>query len=82
MSELNRDGNILGRIGAVALLVAAGLGLHRLNCATGEMRAVMKTDLCYVGAKGKAKAPSQKAAPLKVVPVKVAPAEVLVFPTE
>ena len=49
MSKLNEDGNILGRIGAVALLAAAGFGLHRLNCASGEMCAVMKTDSCCSG---------------------------------
>lgn len=45
MSHLNEDGNILGRVGAVALLIAAGFGLHRLNCSAG-MCPVMKTDSC------------------------------------
>ncbi|MBI2385660.1 MAG: hypothetical protein HYV14_06565 [Elusimicrobia bacterium] len=40
MSQLNSDGNILGRLGAIALLAAAGFGLHRLNCP------VVKTDAC------------------------------------
>ncbi len=48
-SEINDDGNLLGRIGAVALLVAAGFGLYRLNCSTGEMFSVMQTDGCHAG---------------------------------
>lgn len=39
------DGNYLGRLGALALLVAAGFGLHRLNCGDG-MCPLMKTDSC------------------------------------
>jgi len=49
MTKLNADGNILGRLGAVALLIAAGYGLHRLNCG-GGMCPVMKTDSCCAGA--------------------------------
>lgn len=44
-SELLSDGNILGRLGAVLLLVAVGFGVHRLNCDGGECP-VMKTDSC------------------------------------
>ncbi len=66
MSELNEDGNILGRVGAVALLVAAGFGLHRLTCGSGEMCPVMKTDSCCAGADGPAKAETPKAAPAVV----------------
>ncbi len=61
MTKLNADGNILGRLGAIALLVAAGYGLHRLNCG-GGMCPVMKTDSCCAGAPKPAAEPS-KAAP-------------------
>lgn len=63
MSQLNRDGNVIGRIGAVAVLAAAGFGLHRLNCASGEMCPVMKTDSCCAGAEGHAKADVPAVAP-------------------
>ncbi len=63
MSKLNEDGNILGRIGAVALLAAAGFGLHRLNCASGAMCPVMKIDSCCAG-KTKTAVPA-RAAPAK-----------------
>lgn len=55
-AKLNSDGNIIGRLGAIALLAAAGFGLHRLNCSTGDMCPVMKTDSCCAGADGKAPA--------------------------
>ncbi|MBI5246574.1 MAG: hypothetical protein HY923_05290 [Elusimicrobia bacterium] len=48
-SKLLADGNILGRLGALALIVAASFGLHRLNCGDG-MCPVMKTDSCCAGA--------------------------------
>lgn len=60
-AKLNSDGNILGRLGAIALLAAAGFGLHRLNCGTGDMCPLMKTDSCCAGAD--AKAPAAKPAP-------------------
>ncbi len=49
MSKLNSDGNVIGRLGALALLIAAGFGLHRINCSTGEMCPLMKTDSCCAG---------------------------------
>ncbi len=49
MSKINDDGNILGRLGAVILIAAAGFGLHRLNCGTGEMCPLMQTDSCCSG---------------------------------
>ena len=52
-SQFISDGNILGRLGAIALIVAAGLGLHRLNC-SGGMCPLMKTDSCCAGANVKA----------------------------
>ncbi len=48
-SNLLADGNILGRLGALALIAAAGFGLHRLNCGDG-MCPLMKTDSCCAGA--------------------------------
>lgn len=67
MSKLNEDGNIIGRLGAFALIVAAGFGLHRLNCSSGEMCPLMKTDSCCAGAsKAKPEAPAARdAAPAK-----------------
>lgn len=50
-TSINGDGNLLGRLGAIALLAAAGFGLHRLNCSTGEMCPVMQTDGCCAGDK-------------------------------
>lgn len=57
-STINGDGNLLGRIGAIVLIAAAGFGLHRLNCSTGEMCEVMKTDSCCAGETKTAAAPS------------------------
>jgi hypothetical protein len=48
--KLFSDGNFIGRIGAILLLAAAGFGLHRLNCGTGGMCPLMKTDSCCSGA--------------------------------
>lgn len=67
MSQFNSDGNILGRLGAIALLIAAGYGLHRLNCG-GGMCPVMKTDSCCAGA-AKA-APAAEAPQAAPVPAK------------
>jgi len=44
-TKLNGDGNIIGRLGAIALLVAVGYGIHKLGCDDG-MCPVMKTDSC------------------------------------
>ena len=49
MIKLIADGNIIGRIGAVALLVALGFGYHRLSCDSG-MCPLMQTDSCCAGA--------------------------------
>jgi len=49
MSKLNSDGNLIGRVGAILVLAAAGFGLHRLNCSTGEMCEIMKTESCCTG---------------------------------
>lgn len=65
MSKLNEDGNILGRFGAVALLIAAGFVLHRLNCGAG-MCPLMKTGSCCDGTMGHAKAEAPQAAPSAV----------------
>ncbi|MDD5304562.1 MAG: hypothetical protein PHS14_15810 [Elusimicrobia bacterium] len=65
MSKLNEDGNILGRLGAIALIVAAGFGLHRLNCDAG-MCPLMQTDSCCAGAMGHGKAETPKSAPAAV----------------
>ena len=61
MSKLNSDGNVIGRLGAIAVLAAAGFGLHRINCADG-MCPVMKTESCCTGADGHAKAEAPKSA--------------------
>lgn len=63
MSQFNQDGNLLGRLGAVAVLVAAGFGLHRLNCGAGEMCPLMQTDSCCAGADDHAKADAPNTAP-------------------
>ncbi len=49
MSKLNSDGNVIGRLGAIAVLVAVGFGLHRINCG-GGMCPLMKTESCCSGA--------------------------------
>ena len=49
MSKFNEDRNIIGRVGALAVIVAVAFGLHRLGCGTGEMCPVMKTDSCCSG---------------------------------
>lgn len=61
MSQFNSDGNIIGRIGAVALLVALGFGYHRISCDAG-ICPLMKTDSCCAGM-SHAKADAPKAAP-------------------
>lgn len=32
---MNSDGNIVGRLGAVAVIVGALWGVHRISCSTG-----------------------------------------------
>lgn len=39
------DGNYLGRLLAVALVVGVGYGIHKINCG-GAMCPVMKTESC------------------------------------
>lgn len=68
MSQLNSDGNLLGRIGAIALLSAAGFGFHRLSCDAG-ICPVMKTDSCCSGMSEQASAEAPEAAP-QAVPAK------------
>ena len=60
MSQLNADGNIIGRLGAIALLVALGFGYHRISCDSG-MCPVMKTDSCCAGMSHHASAEAPKA---------------------
>lgn len=48
-TTINGDGNLLGRLGAIVLIAAAGFGLHKLNCSTGEMCPVVQTDGCCAG---------------------------------
>jgi hypothetical protein len=63
MSKLNEDGNVIGRVGAIALIVAAGFGLHRLSN-DGGMCPMMKTDSCSCCSGMKhAQAETDKAAP-------------------
>jgi hypothetical protein len=57
MNKVLGDGNILGRVGALALIAAVGYGLHRLGCG-GGMCPAMKTDSCCAGAASKADAPA------------------------
>lgn len=47
-TKLGGDGNIIGRLGAIALLVAVGFGIHKLGCDDG-MCPVMQTDSCCSG---------------------------------
>lgn len=63
MSKPISDGNIIGRLGAIALILAAGFGLYRLNC-SGGMCPVVKTDSCCAGAMGHEKAETPTAAPV------------------
>ncbi|MCM2305109.1 MAG: hypothetical protein NDJ72_10430 [Elusimicrobia bacterium] len=56
MTKLNADGNLLGRLGAITLLAAAGFGLYRLNC-SGGMCPPVQTDSCCAGAEKAAAAP-------------------------
>ncbi len=70
MSKPFSDGNIIGRLGAIALIVAAGLGLHRLSC-SGGMCPVMQTDSCCSGvAHAKAEMPKVLPAPVPENPAK------------
>jgi len=48
-TTVNGDGNLLGRLGAIVLIAAAGFGLHKLNCSTGEMCPVVQNDGCCAG---------------------------------
>jgi hypothetical protein len=61
-SEFNSDGNVLGRLGALLLLAAAGFGLHKLNCGDG-MCPMMKTDSCCAGEHAKAPASAPAVSP-------------------
>ncbi len=53
--KINGDGNLIGRLGAAALLIAAGLGLRGLT-GFGAMCPVVKTDSCCSGTDVPAKA--------------------------
>ena len=64
MNKLIADGNVIGRIGALALLVALGFGYHRLSCDSG-MCPLMRTDSCCAGA-AHAKAASSPVSALEV----------------
>lgn len=67
-AKINGDGNLLGRLGAVALLIAAGIGLRNLSL-YGQM-CPMKSGACCGGSESKADAeaaPADAAAP--VIPV-------------
>lgn len=46
--DYNADGNILGRLGAIALLALAAFGVHRVSCG-GTMCPLMKTVSCCSG---------------------------------
>lgn len=48
-TTVNGDGNLLGRVGAILLIAAAGFGLNRLNGSLGEMCPVAQTDGCCAG---------------------------------
>jgi hypothetical protein len=65
IAKLNSDGNVIGRVGAVLLLAAAGFGLHRINCG-GGMCPLMKTESCCAGADAHGKPETSK--PAAVVP--------------
>lgn len=63
-AKINGDGNIIGRLGAVALLIAAGIGLRNLTL-YGQM-CPMKTGACCGGSEAKAAAaPAEAPAPVK-----------------
>lgn len=68
MSQFNDDGNILGRLGAVAILAALGFGYHKLSCGEG-MCPMMKTDCCH---RADAQAEAAPAAPAAATPAPAA----------
>ncbi|MBI4060541.1 MAG: hypothetical protein HY403_03840 [Elusimicrobia bacterium] len=68
MNRFNDDGNVVGRVAAVALLIAAGFGLRRLGI--GAMCPVIKTDSCCAGGQGKQAASTAAPAPVLSVPEK------------
>lgn len=62
--KINGDGNIIGRLGAVALLIAAGIGLRNLSL-YGQM-CPMKTGACCGGSDVQAEtAPATAPAPVE-----------------
>jgi hypothetical protein len=69
MSKLNSDGNVIGRIGALLVLIAAGFGLHRISCG-GGMCPLMKTESCCAGADVHAKAETPRPAAVPSSPAK------------
>lgn len=68
MSRLNDDGNMIGRLGALALLLAAGFGLRELS-GSPDMCPVVKTDSCCSGMSEHASAEAPEPAP-EAVPAK------------
>lgn len=61
--KINGDGNIIGRLGAVALLIAAGIGLRNLSL-YGQI-CPMKSGACCGGSEAKTEAaPATAPAPV------------------
>jgi len=50
MSQLLEDGNVVGRVGAVLVILAVGFALHRLSCGAGSMCPMVQTGSCCTGA--------------------------------
>lgn len=67
MSQIIDDGNIIGRLGAIALLAALGFGFHKLNC--GEGMCPMRTDCCH---HAEAQAEASPASPAAAAPAPAA----------
>jgi hypothetical protein len=68
--QMNQDGNVVGRVGALALIGLALWGVHRINCSAGYCPVMQKAALsCCTGegqtamAETPAPAPADAAAP-------------------
>lgn len=62
--KINGDGNLIGRLGAVALLIAAGIGLRNLSV-YGRM-CPMKSSSCCGGSEARTET-APVTAPAKVI---------------
>ena len=68
--QMNQDGNVVGRLGAIAAIVAVLYGVHRINCSAGYCPLMQKqaSAACCMGEGKTAQAEAPK--PAEAAPAK------------